>query len=148
MDGMDDAVRRAIEWDCSRLMLAFYDRFDNWDYEAMAAMFAEEGVWLRAGKRLVGRQSILDELSTRATTQVIRHVVTNLIVDVLDRQHARSSCYVTAWRYDDGRPRADPPVVRWPAMLVVVTAMLERRGACWQIAGKETRREFLFPEQG
>lgn len=143
---MDDAIRRSIEWDCSRLILAFYDRFDNWDYEAMAAMFAEEGAWLRAGKRLVGRQAIVDEMAVRSTTQTIRHMVTNLIVDVEDRQRARASCYLTAWRYDDGRPRSGPPTIRSPALLAVVTATLERRGECWRIVHKETRREFLFPE--
>ena len=45
---------RAIELDCTQVLTRFFNAFDQWRYDDMAAMFASDGVWHRAGKSLKG----------------------------------------------------------------------------------------------
>ncbi|PZQ78103.1 MAG: hypothetical protein DI563_01365 [Variovorax paradoxus] len=139
---MDRDAERAIEWDCGQVLLRFYDAFDAWDYDGMAAQFIEDGVWHRAGKALKGREAIVAELHRRPTTQVIRHVVTNLIVDVQDADHAQARLYLTAYRHDAGEPRVVPAPMRGPALLLVVTAKLMRSTEGWLIVQQTMSREF------
>ena len=74
------------------LLLRFYDCFDRFDYEGMAALFTDDGVWHRAGKTLSARGGMVRELSTRSTTQTIRHAVHNLIVRAQDAGRAEGGC--------------------------------------------------------
>jgi len=139
---MDCTARRAIEWDGAQTLLRFYDAFDAWDYEAMAALFTEDGVWHRAGQALRGRADIVAAMRRRSTTQTIRHVVTNLLVDVRDAGHAQARLYLTAYRHDAGAPRVVPAPLGPPALLLLVSAQLVRRPEGWRIAEQTTRREF------
>lgn len=138
-------AERAIEWDCGQVLLRFYDAFDAWDYDGMAALFTEDGVWHRAGKALKGREAIVAEMHRRPTTQVIRHVVTNLIVDVDDAEHAKARLYLTAYRHDDGETRVVPAPMRGPVLLLVVDADLVRTTEGWRIVRQTMSREFEAP---
>lgn len=139
---MDREAERAIEWDCGQVLLRFYDAFDAWDYHGMVALFTEDGVWHRAGKSLEGREAIVAEMHRRPTTQVIRHVVTNLIVDVYDSEHAKARLYLTAYRHDAGGPRVVPAPMRGPVLLLVVHADLVRTSEGWRIVRQTMSREF------
>lgn len=135
---------RAIEWDCSQLLMRFYDHFDRWNYEEMAALFTPAGEWHRAGKALAGRDAIVAELQLRSTTQKIRHVLTNLLVDVRDATHADARAYLTVYRHDDEQKSAAPAKIRSPALLLLVTAALECGPDGWRIARQGMQREFEF----
>lgn len=143
---MSPAQRQSHEWACSRLLLRFYDLFDRWDYEGMSALFTQEGTWHRAGKVLQGGPAIVAELHRRSTTQKIRHVVTNLLVDVHDETHAEAHCYLTVYRHDSGSATSTPAVIQSPSLILVVTASLEYGSAGWRIARQTMQREFEFPE--
>ena len=43
---MDEGRRRAIEWDCTRTLTRFINALDARDYETMAGLMAENGVWV------------------------------------------------------------------------------------------------------
>lgn len=143
---MSPAQRQSHEWACSRLLLCFYDLFDRWDYEGMSALFTPDGVWHRAGKLLLGRAAIVAELQKRSTTQKIRHVVTNLLVDVHDETHAEARCYLTVYRQDSGTATSAPAVIRSPSLVLLVTASLSDGPEGWRIARQAMQREFEFPE--
>jgi len=135
-------AERAIEWDCEQTLLRFYDAFDAWDYEGMAALFTHDGVWHRAGKALRGRQVIIAEMHRRPTSQVIRHVVTNVIVEAQDAVLAHARLYLTVYRHDAGEPRVVPAPLRGPALVLVVTAKLRLLSEGWRIAEQTMNREF------
>ncbi|MCZ4314329.1 nuclear transport factor 2 family protein [Comamonadaceae bacterium G21597-S1] len=141
---MDRETARAIEWDCTRVLLRFYDCFDRWDYAAMVAFYAPDGLWHRAGQDLRGRAAILNALAQRARTQTVRHVLTNILVTPLDATHAEASCYVTAYRHDDGKPAVKPPIIAMPALLVQVAAQLTQVQEEWLISCQRTQRVFEF----
>jgi hypothetical protein len=137
-------AERAIEWDCAQVLTRFFNYFDQWRYQDMADLFAADGVWHRQGQALTGRAAILAALAERSTTQRVRHVVTNLQVDVLDSDTAASLLYVTAYRHDSGAKQTEPPRIRAPYLLLAVPGRLRRTLAGWKILRMEMNREFEF----
>src|SRR5271165_7699492 len=113
-------TERATEWDCAQVLTRFFNYFDQWRFADMADLFAEDGVWHRQGQALAGHAAILAALAQRSATQRVRHVVTNLQIDVIDADTAVSLLYVTAYRHDSGARQVDPPRIRAPYLLLVV----------------------------
>lgn len=142
--GRCQAQHHAIEWECSHLLVRFYDHFDRWNYEEMVALFMPDGVWHRAGKVLAGRAAIVEELQKRSTTQKVRHVLTNLLVNVHDAAHADAQCYLTVYRHDSGTKSEMPVTVRSPDLFLVVTASLMATDEGWRISKQVMKREFEF----
>ncbi|MEO6973877.1 MAG: nuclear transport factor 2 family protein [Rhodoferax sp.] len=136
---------RAIEWDCITELTRFYDFYDRWDYEAMVALFSPDGLWHRAGKKLMGREAIMAELGLRPTTQKVRHVLSNLLVDVVDEQHALLRGYLTVYRREGCVPDDSEVLIHAPSLLLQVTAGFERTSNAWLISKQVMRRDFIFP---
>lgn len=137
------ADARAIEWDCTQLLTRFFNLFDQWRYDDMAALFAPDGVWHRAGKSLK-QDDIVDTLNTRSRTQTVRHVVTNTQVEVVDATSADFILYVTAYMHDTGEKPTRPPKIQSPYLLLVVPGTLTKIGDDWKIASISMNREFEF----
>lgn len=136
--------QRQIEWDCCATLTRFYDLFDRWDYPGMTALFMPNGLWHRAGKVLAGRSAILEEMSHRPTNQKVRHVLSNLLVDVVDERHAVLRGYITVYRKAGCDARDQEVAIEAPSLLVLVDAALERCGNHWLIARQVMQREFVF----
>jgi hypothetical protein len=141
---MDREAARAIEWDCAQVLTRFFNYFDQWRYEDMAEMFAPGGVWHRAGKSLSGKDVIIGELNKRSRTQTVRHVITNVQVDVQDANAADFLLYVTAYIHDSGVKADKPPKIQMPSLLLVVPGRLVKQGDNWKIASMSMNREFEF----
>lgn len=95
---MDAIERLAIERECEKLMVAYARGVDFRDYDNVASLFSDDGV-LDVGNRLEGRAAIQAALSRRPYELRSRHVLTNLFVDVVDRDTARGICYLTLYRH-------------------------------------------------
>jgi hypothetical protein len=140
---MDRALERDIEWDCQRVMLRFYDAFDRGDYAGMVAMFAAGGVWHRAGKALA-KDQIAAELDRRPPQQRVRHVLTNILVEAKDPDHAALTCYLTAYRNPDVHRPPEQQRLRAPYLFLHVSASLVRQAGSWCLTEQVMRREFEF----
>lgn len=105
---MTEQERMAIEHACSRLVVEFYVRNDEFDNETILNQFTDDAVWdhLVAG-RLSGKKAIRDYLYSKNTTAVITHVATNILIDVIDKDRARGKCY---WTFYAGAPGVPAPV--------------------------------------
>ncbi|MBU6502537.1 MAG: nuclear transport factor 2 family protein [Burkholderiales bacterium] len=139
---------RAIEWDCSSVLTRFYDFYDRWDYKAMVALFSPDGLWHRAGKKLMGRDAIMAELRLRPANQKVRHVLSNFLVDVVDGRHALLSCYLTVYRHEGCTPSESEVLIQAPSLFLRVTAGFEKTSDVWLISNQVMRRDFLFPAKG
>ena len=80
---MDRNDQRAIEWDCTQLLIRFYSLLDEKNYEALADLFADDGVWVRLGRELVGGPAILAAMSER-DDWLTAHLVSNIRIDIID----------------------------------------------------------------
>lgn len=94
---MDDPWRLSIERECQRLVLQFAKFNDDWDHEALANLFTEDCTFARPldpehpyhGRAAV--HAIFRDRKPRLT----RHVMTNILIDVISADEAHGNSYVT-----------------------------------------------------
>lgn len=111
---MDDATRRAIEWDCTKLINRYTLLNDAADWEAVAALYTEDGQMARPSapdKPVVGRDAILAGFKSRPA-RAARHSVTNIVVDALSESEATAYSVIVLYQgiasEDGGLPTRDP----------------------------------------
>ena len=85
----------AIEHECIRLIYLYAQRLDAYDFDGFTALWADDGTWVALKGPITGRAAIRKYVGDRDTTQIMRHVVSNPVVDVLDAEHARGRSYYT-----------------------------------------------------
>jgi uncharacterized protein (TIGR02246 family) len=106
------AIALDTERACEKLAIASYSLMDQGRYEETAALFTEDAVWVRGGKPVAGRQAILDALRQRPETDLSRHLVTNVLVQVAsERDATATACFVPlrGAKREDGTV-ATPPI--------------------------------------
>lgn len=106
--------RAAIGWECERLIHLYAMLNDAGDFQAMAEMFTDDGVFARPSQGDVlirGKAAILAAYTSRPP-RFTRHLITSVAVTVEDEAHARAHSYLTlhAGRPGDDLPRAAEPV--------------------------------------
>ena len=135
---MERDATRAVEWECSRLVNAFYGALDEKRYDALANLFTSDGVWNRLGKDLVGPAGILAAMQER-TDWLTAHIVTNIRVDVVDADHAETIQYITLYRHEGWQPEQGPAPVVLPLGILQHWDKHVRVGGNWKIAHKRSR---------
>ena len=95
---MDDTERRIIRQDCEALSIAYARAVDFRDYDEFSNLFLEEGT-LEAGVRLQGRAAIAASLKRRPDELRSRHVLTNIFINVINRDEANGISYLTLYRH-------------------------------------------------
>ena len=129
---------RAIEWDCQKVWRQCYHYVDHHEYEKAVPLFTEDVSWDNAGLELKGRDELLAALYGCLGNDTIRHVLTNMLVDVIDEHHAEARAYNTVSYSREGR-REDmdgPLQFDGPRRLVDHYAKFRRVGDQWQIAAR------------
>jgi len=105
---MDKSLRREIEADCIALSHAFAYELDVKNYEALAALFAPDGVFIRTGVRLQGPAQILATMRQRPAEQFTRHVTTNIHFTHVEQDLAKAVSYnVSYFAMSANRPPLD-----------------------------------------
>ena len=144
MTARQRAAEREIEADCGRVVLSLFRDLDAFDYRKLIERFAIDGLWQREGRELAGRGQILTALEQRPRRQVVRHLITNLVVDVQSPSRARVSGYNTAFRALDASPAELPASITAPLGLWVLDATLVLQGEDWLIAELRQAKQFSF----
>jgi len=122
----------------------FYYYLDEFRYQDLAALMREDGVWHRQGKVLKGRAQVIAALEERPRTQRIRHVITNAFLSEEGDNAADLVAYLTAYKYDDGKPIKGAPTIDGPFRLLLVKKRFARSGGKWLIAESAGTPEFEF----
>lgn len=127
---MDDTARRAIEWDCTRLINLYALRNDAGDWDAVAALYTVDGLLARPSapdKPIVGRDAILAAFKARPA-RAGRHVCSNIVVEVESATQASAFSVILLFQgeasEDGGLPVRDAkgPLVGWFKDRLVKTA--------------------------
>ena len=93
---MDAAQRLLIEHACGKLPLLFAKYADDGDHAALAQLFTPDGTYDRPfqpGYPFHGRDAIQSIFRDRPPI-LVRHLVTNVLVEVVSETQARGSNYV------------------------------------------------------
>jgi len=92
---MDMTARMHIEWQCRNLCYEFAHCIDSRNYEQLAALFTEDGLFDRVGQPLRGRQAILEGLKKRSTEIRTRHLCHSICFNEVSDTQARAVVYNT-----------------------------------------------------
>lgn len=144
---MDREEERKIEWDCAQVVNRFYNSLDDRRYEALTDCFMEDGVWKRQGKELHGRDAIMSAMEERGDNLVIRHVVTNIEVNIQDSDHVSTSEYVTIYRYDGDEKTEGPAPLDGPGVIFLYKDKMQRTDSGWKISDKRGKPIMLRKRQ-
>lgn len=116
---MTDEERRAIEWDCTRLISLYANRTDRRAWEEVAALYTEDGLMARPtapDDPIIGRQALLTAFRARPP-RVTRHVCADIVVTVESARAASAESVVLIFTGEPdpagGLPSRDagPPMV-------------------------------------
>ena len=144
---MTPDARRAIEWDCARLINLYAQLNDSGAWPEVAALYTEDGVMFRPTAPetpIVGRDTILASFLSRPA-RASRHVCANIVVDALGDDEARAESMIllfTGNLVPGELPELDaggPKIGRYSDRLVRTDdgwRFLERRGALLFKAGR------------
>ncbi len=104
---MTEAERRAIEADCARLIALYANLNDAAQWDAVVALYAEDGVMIRPtapDAPLEGRAAILAAFKGRPPRKT-RHVCSNVVIEVLSATEASGESAMILFQ-PDGAPLA------------------------------------------
>jgi SnoaL-like domain len=115
---MTPEMRRAIEWDCTRLINLYVMLNDAHRWEELVDLYTQDGIMTRpAAPDIVieGRNAMLSALLSRPP-RASQHICTNIIVDVIADNEARATSTIllfTGTSTGDGLPLLDagPPKI-------------------------------------
>jgi hypothetical protein len=128
---ISDVERLMIERDCEALSNSYGHYLDFVDADGLARLFAEDGVWFPSGTRLQGPKAIHDYWAAQAgRPYVTRHVMSNTRIEVIDRDHARGTAYLTMYRFDPAHPETIKSLE--PALLGMMTDEYVRTPQGWR----------------
>ena len=135
---------RAIEWECQKLVRQYYYHVDHYEYEQAVALFTPDVDWLGLGVKLDGREEILEGLYGGLGAGTIRHVMTNIVVNVVDEDHAESRAYGTLYSSPDIRydQHEGPIAFEGPRQVVDGRDEFTRTDEGWRISKR--RGEAVF----
>ena len=145
--GVDEDERRRIERECRETIVRMGHHLDSGRFERFADYLTADAEWRRRGQPLNGREAILAQLRKRSATLILRHVLTNFVVDVQDRNHAHCQAYMLGFRYDSGEKAAIPPPFRDAnRALWIYRDDLVRTDDGWKVARRSAERILEDPE--
>lgn len=90
---LSDDARRAIEWDCTRLINLYATLNDAARWSEVAELYAEDGLMTRPtapDAPVVGRAAILAAFTARPP-RTTRHICANIVIEVESATAARGS---------------------------------------------------------
>ena len=130
--------RRAIEWDCTQLLIRFYGLLDEKRYGELADLFADDGVWVRLGRELIGGPAILTAMSDR-DDWLTAHLVSDIRIHIMDADNVETTQYVTLYRHEGrGEDEGPAPVVS-PLGILRHRDRLGRVDGTWKFKRKTSR---------
>lgn len=143
---MTDPRQTYAEAECEiRQLLARVGAFyDEQDYGPMLELFTEDAEFMCPPSRreLRGKAEILEDISKSPQNRLVRHLMTNIIVDLHDENNASSRCYVIAGANLGGRPLVKAVPLMGAPVIGEYLMKFRRENGVWKVLRKETVEVF------
>jgi hypothetical protein len=141
---MDDAKRTEIERACERLVTRYCHVVDHGEAEKVADLFAKDGVWKSAEASMEGQDAVRRGFAARQANKgrMSRHVCNNLLVNVIDDDHAEGCVYLTLYRHDGDESRRFSPL-GGAVMVGEYRDRFVRTAEGWRFSHREARASFV-----
>ena len=115
---LSDAEIATIQQLCQTVSLQYALYLDAKDWEHLPSVFAEDGVWEVLCNKMEGRAAIRDYWKRRTAdwtpTHGRLHQISNQVIDVIDRDHARGTSKVVIYFFDtspDAKQKLVPTLI-------------------------------------
>ena len=139
---MDDAARRAIEWEAAQLTARFYNNVDNGRLRQAGESFLPDGVWHRVEGVCTGPDAVTKALEARDASRVSTHIINNLIVDVKDPVSVEVTATIIAYH---ATPAAKGPATdAHPSGMFRSIELWKKTAQGWKIADKQNKGIMRF----
>ena len=108
---MDDNDLYAVERSCQRLICEYAQLADHGKTAQIADLFTDDGVFVWGEFILSGRKQLLGAFRVAQDQGGVtsRHVCTNILVRVIDADHAEGVTYLTLFEHRGPTPRGVAP---------------------------------------
>ena len=139
---MSLAERHPIQHECERLINIFLRLFER-DHADTADLFTEDGQALGTQ----GREAIREHFSRFDPRDVEVNVLisSNIVIDVIDKDHAQGTCYATHYQYaHPDSKREGQPELRSPNTITRWTWEFQRVDGQWYISKLEMPESILI----
>lgn len=113
---MSPLDRLIAERACERLIHLYALHADHHQHDEMANLFADDGSLDRGDGPVVGREAIRCALNRRRPDSIVRHVCSNVIIEVRGERTASATSVMTLYRTFGS---AVPPQKLAPAEMIV-----------------------------
>lgn len=94
---MNPEHRKRIEQECRDLITALVHHYDHGEAEQAAALFVEDGLWVKSQVPYQGRAAIISSFAAQPAPLVLRHFTSNILVTVHDERRASAVTYYLAF---------------------------------------------------
>lgn len=140
---MNDETRRAIEYECERLSIAYARHLDFKEYDRFIELFAPDGILNITGRPVVGHAMLAKSMAARSESLRSRHVLTNIYTRVMDEDHAEGLSYLTLYRHEGaGPPDEGPREISGPSSIGHYADRFVRTDKGWRFASRELHFAF------
>jgi len=139
---MTDIERMLAEHACARLCQSFHAYVDTYRHEEIVPLFVPDAVWIHRTGDLIGHDGIRRYLDGKSTAPIVRHVVTNVLIDVESADRARGRCYVTVYF---AMPDETVNQVEGPVIIVQYDDEFRRTPEGWRFSRREPKPVFKSP---
>ena len=139
--------RIEIERACERLVLVYARALDLGDMNAAADCFAVDGSFARPMTPDVviqGREAIRAGLLTRPKTLPTKHLTTNVVIDVQDRDHATGLSYLTMISTTPAEGAKAPFVSAGPLWFGECVDSFVRENGVWKLKDRRGSIQMKF----
>lgn len=143
----------SIERACERLVYDFARYADQGEYEKVAALFADHGIFTRRGESFRGHSEIADSIDAllqnrrsapKKPSWKVRHFCSNVVIDVTGAEQAVGASYYTIYRYQGGPVDGVPPIAG-PALVGDYADCYLLTAVGWRFLSREVRPAFVNP---
>ncbi len=98
---MEEQQRALAEHACTRLVHQYANCIDAYDYDGFLNLWADDGEWVIFGKSMLGSDAIRAALEARPPRSIVRHLVSNTVIDIVDATRATGASYALAYRAEE-----------------------------------------------
>lgn len=139
---MDEHAALLIEAACRRLAVAYGRFIDLHDDEGVLGLFTADAVWRRPGQEpLCGHAQIQRFLAGRERSTLMRHVMSNFLIELVGADHARGVSYWTGYVATNHVP-GTVATTRAPFSIGEYHDQYVRVPQGWRIASRTTQYVF------
>lgn len=142
---MDPVQRMLIQQECARVIVQYAHKIDHLDAEGFVNLFTKDAVYKQAAqdKPWIGHDQIRAWVNAYPRDQTVRHVASNILVDVIDENNAKASSYTTVYKSAPNQTGSQPSARTTPRCVVEYLDDFVRQPDGWKIKSRHYSYQFF-----